>query len=134
MNLLLDTHVVLAMIEERTEALPPGIRAVLDSHQIAVWVSIASLWEIAIKSRIGKLPLVTPLIHWPEALLVLGAQLMDIKFPHIFAEIGPEPATNDPFDRLLLSVCAAEKLRLLTLDRALVGHALAWRSVPAVKK
>lgn len=134
MTLLLDTHVVLAMVEERTEELPPEVRGVLDSTQIAVWVSVTSLWEIAIKARIGKLPLATPLVRWPDALLLLGAQLMDIKFPHITAEIGPEPATNDPFDRLLLSVCAAEKLRLLTLARALVGHPLAWRSVPSVKK
>lgn len=134
MNLLLDTQVVLAMVEERIEELPPEIRHVLDSSQVVVCVSVTSLWEIAIKSRIGKLPLVTPLVHWPDALLLLGAVLMDIKFSHIVAEIGPEPPTNDPFDRLLLSVCAAEKLRLLTLDRALVGHPLAWRSVPAVKK
>jgi PIN domain nuclease of toxin-antitoxin system len=134
MNLLLDTHVVLAMVEERTDELPPEIRRVLDSAQIAACVSAASLWEIAIKSRIGKLPLATPLVHWPEALLLLGARLLDIGYPHIIADIGPEPPTNDPFDRLLLSVCAAEKLRLLTLDRALVGHPLAWRPVPGVKK
>ena len=134
MNLLLDTHIILAMVEDRVEELPRDTRRALEDTQLAIWVSVASLWEIAIKARIGKLPLDTPLVQWPDALLLLGVHIMDIEFAHIVADLGPEPTTNDPFDRLLLCVCAAEKLKLLTLDRALVPHPLAWRAVPAVKK
>jgi PIN domain nuclease of toxin-antitoxin system len=65
---------------------------------------------------------------------LLGAQLLPVEFRHVVADIGLEPSTKDPFDRLLLSVCAAERLRLLTGDGALMEHPLAWRSIPQVKK
>jgi PIN domain nuclease of toxin-antitoxin system len=88
---------------------------------------VASLWEIEIKSRIGKLPLKNPVRNWPGMLENAGASILSIKLQHVVADIGPEPETNDPFDRLLLSTCAAEKFRLVTVDRALVDHPLAWR-------
>ena len=53
--------------------------------------------------------------------------ILDIVSAHTTAEIGQEPVTKDPFDRLLLGVCASERKRLLTIDKALVDHPLAWR-------
>jgi PIN domain nuclease of toxin-antitoxin system len=64
----------------------------------------------------------------------LGVQLIGIEFQHVVANINPEPPTKDPFDRLLLGVCAAEKLQLVTMDRALSGHPLAWRDIPLKNK
>lgn len=46
---------------------------------------------------------------------------------HALTAIGPEPLTNDPFDRLLLGVCAVEHMKLLTLDRAMLDHPLTRR-------
>lgn len=54
MKLLLDTHVLLAIIEERTERFGSGIRRLLAEPASGVHVSAASLWEIAIKWRFGK--------------------------------------------------------------------------------
>jgi len=71
--------------------------------------------------------MVTPLENWPDALFLMGAQLLGIELQHVVADIGPEPETKDPFDRLLLSTCAAENFTLVTVDRALVDHPLAWR-------
>ena len=45
----------------------------------------------------------------------------------LLADAEPEPQTRDPFDRLLLGQCQVENLRLVTLDRALAAHPLAWR-------
>ncbi len=128
---LLDTHIILALVEEQQDRLPHRIRLALDKTETPIWVSVMSLWELAIKSRVGKMSLRTPLQHWPDALFLLGAQLLAVEFQHIVAEIGTEPATKDPFDRLLLGVCAAENFRLVTLDRALADHPLAWRPFPA---
>jgi PIN domain nuclease of toxin-antitoxin system len=44
---------------------------------------------------------------------------------HALASVEPEPATRDPFDRMLVAQCQIEGLRLLTIDRALVSHPLA---------
>jgi PIN domain nuclease of toxin-antitoxin system len=99
-----------------------------------IFVSVASLWEAAIKSRLGKLPVRTPVEKWPSLLGALDVPLLPIGEQHVFAPIGSEPVTRDPFDRLLLGVCAAENLELITRDSALAEHPLAWRDIPLVKK
>jgi PIN domain nuclease of toxin-antitoxin system len=127
MQVLLDSHIIPALVEERQHELPPRLRELVIETRVPAWVSVTSLWELSIKARIGKLALKTPLVLRPEAFFLLGVQLLDIELRHVLAEIGPEPATKDPFDRLLLGVCAAENLKLVTLDRALADHPLAWR-------
>ena len=125
---LLDTHIILAMVEERQHELPLRIREGIIDTAAPVWVSVLSLWEIAMKSRVGKLSLTTPLSGWPDALFLLGAHLLEIEFRHVIADIGSEPLTKDPFDRLLLGICAVEDMKLVTIDRALADHPLAWRA------
>lgn len=127
MGLLLDTHIILAVVERKTLKLTKPMVAALEDPEMPCWVSTASVWELAIKSRAGKLPLTLSIDLWPEALHGLGFGVLPI-YPHqVFAEFGAEPSTKDPFDRLLLGVCAAEGLRLVTIDRHLSDHPLAWR-------
>ena len=57
----------------------------------------------------------------------LGYALLPIIAAHTVSEVDPWPDTNDPFDRLLLAVCRVEGLRLVTRDRRLAGHPLAWK-------
>jgi PIN domain nuclease of toxin-antitoxin system len=54
-------------------------------------------------------------------------RLLIIDHRHVLAELDPEPATRDPFDRLLLAQCEVEGMRLVTVDTALSVHPLAWR-------
>jgi PIN domain nuclease of toxin-antitoxin system len=61
----------------------------------------------------------------PELIRALGIDLVPINEHHALAAVEPEPATRDPFDRLLLSQCQVEGLRLVTIDRALIDHRLA---------
>jgi len=85
-------------------------------------LSVASLWEIAIKSRLGKLRLRPSLNALPELLDSLGIAIVSINGHHALAAVEPEPKTRDPFDRMLLAQCQIEGLRLVTMDRALVSH------------
>jgi PIN domain nuclease of toxin-antitoxin system len=124
MRLLLDTHVLIAVIEKRTPALSAPLRRLLAEPDHEFHVSVASLWEIAIKHRLGKLPISVGLDLLPELGDDLGATLLTITAPHVLADIEPAPATRDPFDRLLLAQCRVEALRLLTIDRALTDHPL----------
>ncbi len=91
-------------------------------------VSAASLWEIAIKFRAGKLKLTQPPTHFPLFFLLLGYELMAIGHQHALEDLRDMPLTRDPFDRLLLAQCQVEGLSLVTIDRALVNHPLAWRA------
>ena len=127
MRLLLDTHVLLAVAENDFGRLPDPLSQAARDEANALFGSGASLWETAIKHRLGKLPLPCPLEEWPMLLSTLGIALLEIRNAHILAEADPLPDTRDPFDRLLLAVCQVEQMRLLTVDRSLRSHPLAWR-------
>lgn len=130
MKFLLDTPYAIALVDRNSMGMnEPGV---LDKAEEAgdISISIASLWEIAIKSRLGKLPLNLPVEQWPDMLAVLDVPLLPIIHPHVLSNIGPAIATRDPFDRLLLGVCAAEGMMLVTADEALLKHPLAWRPFP----
>jgi len=125
MSLLLDTHVMLAAIGGQKSALTAAVKRVLEEEGARVVVSVASLWEASIKWRLGKLPLPATPDRLPELIAGIGFEILPIAASHAIADVKPDPATRDPFDRLLLAQCAVEGLRLLTIDRALIGHPLA---------
>jgi PIN domain nuclease of toxin-antitoxin system len=126
-RLLLDTNVLIALLDERLHALAGPMRDAVTDSEAAVHASVASLWEIAIKVRLGKLALGVSPTLLPELMQRIGLQLIVINHHHVLTVVQPEPATRDPFDRLLLAQCLIENLRLVTNDRALVMHPLAWR-------
>jgi PIN domain nuclease of toxin-antitoxin system len=124
MRVLLDTHILLAVMREEVDKLSPSIKRLLDREDTEACVSVASFWEVAIKWRLGKLLLPARPERLPELAEDLGVVQVPILASHAVADVMPEPPTRDPFDRLLLAQCAVEGLRLLTVDRALVEHPL----------
>lgn len=126
MRLLLDTHVVLALLELGSVALPKPLINALSNKDVELQVSAASLWEIAIKVRSGKLGIGMDLSALPDACASAGVTVFAIEPLHVLAELNPEPPTRDPFDRLLLAQASVESMQLVTLDRALRTHPLAW--------
>jgi PIN domain nuclease of toxin-antitoxin system len=123
MKLLLDTHIVLALLESGSTVLPASVMSLLRDGENRA--SVASLWEIAIKWRLGKLRLTPRLTELPLILGRLEISLLGIDARHALADVQPAPSTRDPFDRMLLAQCTVEGLKLLTLDRALADHPLA---------
>jgi PIN domain nuclease of toxin-antitoxin system len=123
--LLLDTHIVLALLQQGDAPLSANTLSLLSDPASALRGSVATLWEIAIKHRLGKLRLTFPLDALPRLLKELGAEIVEINERHALAEVFPEPPTRDPFDRLLLAQCQVDGFRLVTFDRALAGHPLA---------
>lgn len=88
-------------------------------------LSVASLWEIAIKTRLGKLNIPVPVDKAGDLARQMGLKVLPVTEVHAVTDLQVLPPTNDPFDRLLLSVAQSERLRLVTLDRSLIGHPLA---------
>jgi PIN domain nuclease of toxin-antitoxin system len=127
-RLLLDTNILVPILHEKLSELPSTICAVLESNDVDFFVSAASLWEMAIKSRLGKLILPCREEVLPDSFATTGFLLLPVSPVHATTPVDTWPQTNDPFDRILLSVCKVENLRLVTLDRALVDHPLAWRA------
>ena len=127
MRCLLDTSILLALSRDETARLSPKQRNAVLSRPDDSYASVVSLWEIAIKTRLGKLDPMLALADLPSYYETIGLALLSIDEHHVLTEIAPEPATRDPFDRLLLAQCQVEGLRLITADRALADHPFAWR-------
>ena len=126
MRLLLDTNVLIALARRTLPDIDPGIGSALAAPENILFASAASFWEIAIKTRIGKLKPGVPLDQMAGYFQAMGLNLLAIDHRHAVTSIEPEPATRDPFDWLLLAQCKVENLRLVTIDRALSAHPLAW--------
>jgi len=125
MSFLLDTHILMALVEEQTDKYSFKIRRILQKSPDELRVSVVSLWEIAIKWRLGKLKLGLAPKNLPSLLAGIDILLLAINEHHVLETVDPEPPTRDPFDRLLLAQCQVEGFRLVTVDRALAGHPLA---------
>ena len=131
MNLLVDTHVALAMLGEGDWPLPPAVRETIGSGRNRIFASVATLWEIAIKAQLGRLGLTRALDTVAEALQEHRCTILDLSIAQVLAAPEPLPATRDPFGRVLLSICLVEDMRLLTWDKDLRDHPLAWQPASA---
>jgi len=128
---LLDTHVALALANGAMGSLPRPMQSLLNDTSNGFVVSVVTLWEIAIKVRLGKLALSTNLEELPAQLAILGIEILNVGLVHTLTEVEPSPPTNDVFDQMLLAVSQVECCRFVTLDRALRDHPLAWRPASA---
>ena len=125
MRVLLDTPVLLGLMRGSLEYDLPVMARRVSDPSIVCLASVVSVWEIAIKSRLGKLdPGMTlqQIEGWAERSAI---DVIPVQIRHVIAFAEPEPHTRDPFDRLLLAICQVEGLRLATIDRALAAHPLA---------
>ncbi|NKM72455.1 type II toxin-antitoxin system VapC family toxin [Rhizobium laguerreae] len=127
MRVLLDTHIVIAIVQRKLVDRFPDVQRVLLDAATEGFVSVASLWEIAIKTRLGKLQPGLALDVIPTYLQGTGLTILSIDIAHVVTAADSEPETRDPFDRLLLAQCKVEGLQLATVDRLLVDHPLALR-------
>lgn len=118
MRVLLDTHVALWALAD-SPRLSKAARAVLADEGNECWVSSASVWEIAIKTVLGKYALGVPLARLGAAIEQAGFRTLDVTMRHAAAIEEVTVSHADPFDRLLLAQCEVETLRLLTADRVL---------------
>ncbi|MEJ1967194.1 MAG: type II toxin-antitoxin system VapC family toxin [Rhizomicrobium sp.] len=127
MRLLLDSHILMAILRRNVRTTGAAIARLLDDAGNEKIASSASFWEMAIKHRLSKLALPIPLASLPAYFAALEYTLLPVTPFHAVEDLDDPPPTRDPFDRLLLAQCQVEGLRFVTVDRALIGHPLAWR-------
>ena len=118
MRLLLDTQVFIWAVTASPQ-LKSSVRDRLSSAD-RVYVSAVSIWEIAIKSRLGKIE--GDVGSFVEAIEVSGFQELPVTARHAAAVAELPPHHADPFDRLLLAQAFAEPLRLVTADAVLARY------------
>ncbi len=116
MNVLLDTHILLWHMTDH-RSLPAPFRRIIEDPASTVWVSHASLWEIAIKSSLGKLEFFQSFETLEPRLLQAGFSLIGFSFPH-FEVLRKLPFHHhDPFDRMLIAQGISEQFPIMTLDQ-----------------
>jgi PIN domain nuclease of toxin-antitoxin system len=118
MRLLLDTHVFLWAVTAN-KRLKPSTREFL-SQADAVYVSAASIWETAIKARLGKIE--ADVTYLVDAIEGSGFQELPVSARHTAAVAKLPLHHSDPFDRLLLAQAFLEPLRLVTADPVLMAY------------
>jgi len=115
MGLLIDTHILIWFLEGN-KLLSKSRRQIIANPQNDVYVSIASLWEMAIKISVGKLTLA-----YPFAAVIKQIAAEDIEILPILPEHTLQVSTlpfhhRDPFDRIIIAQSQVEDLTIMTDD------------------
>lgn len=116
MELLLDTHVALWWADDPAFLLPAAQSAIADPTNV-VWFSAASAWELAIKTRAGKLAL--DVGHFVALSTRNGIRLLGIGVDDAIAAGSLDWPHRDPFDRMLVAQAQRQNCVLVTRDRAI---------------
>jgi PIN domain nuclease of toxin-antitoxin system len=126
MNLLLDTHAIIWLMNKH-EKLSSATKAMLLDGTHKLYVSHVSVWEVAIKSSIGKLP------EFHGGVNAFLAKLEDM--PIVLLPVALRHVTmvetlpfhhRDPFDRLLVAATKVESMTILTADENVRKYDVPW--------
>ena len=119
MRVLLDTHILLWWLMD-DRRLPKDAEQIIKDPDNAIFVSAASIWEVAIKAALGQIEADPLAIQ--SAIEPSGFTELPITGKHA-AQVAKLPSHHrDPFDRMLVAQSLAEPMRLLTSDTLLAKY------------
>ena len=118
MRMLLDTNALLWMLAGSPRIEP--VRELIESDDTEVFVSAVSWWEIAIKTRIGKLDADLPELRTAAR----DSGLVELPLTGVHAEVFLDlpKLHNDPFDHMLVAQAVSEPMRFITGDSLLADY------------
>jgi PIN domain nuclease of toxin-antitoxin system len=122
-NLLLDTHALIWLLEGDLR-LSQTARSAIEDPQNTNFISIATFWEIAIKTSLGKLETKTPLSNLKHMTLDNGIEILPITIEHTLIVSDLAFHHRDPFDRLLIAQAIHEKMSVLSRDEHFKQYAI----------
>jgi PIN domain nuclease of toxin-antitoxin system len=121
-RVLIDTHVFLWWNEGNSQLSKKAVRILADPGNSLV-LSVASAWEIAIKTQAGKLRIPEDAATYvPTRVAHYGMEILPIQLGHALALASLPLLHRDPFDRILIAQSQIEKLPILTADPAIRGY------------
>jgi PIN domain nuclease of toxin-antitoxin system len=114
MRVLLDTHTFI-WLADSPEKLSPRARVVCEEGSLLL--SVASVWELATKARLGRLTFTESIENYVlRQMRIGGISILPIRVAHAVRAGGLESEHKDPFDRRLAAQCLAESLPCVTKD------------------
>ncbi|MEW6367050.1 MAG: type II toxin-antitoxin system VapC family toxin [Acidobacteriota bacterium] len=118
MKALLDTEAFLWFLSGDPR-LSASARGIIEKPENDILLSIASIWEIAIKMSIGKLNLSSPIDEFiPQQLALQHIGVLNLELPHVLRVATLPFHHRDPFDRILVAQALTENLSIVCSDAA----------------
>jgi PIN domain nuclease of toxin-antitoxin system len=114
-RLLLDTQILLWAIY-RPARIPPPIKALLADRDNELFLSDASVWEMAVKLAKGRLEYETVWTRLSSRIDAFGIRPLPIERTHIEQTVLRPHHHGDPFDRMLIAQALVEQLPLVSAD------------------
>lgn len=118
MQILLDTHVFIWLLEGNSNV-SPLVRELIELPENRLYLSIVSLWEIAIKLGVGKLELQYRFDELQDVLMQFNVEVIPITFEHTNCYRDLPLHHRDPFDRMLVAQAISNSLILFSQDTKL---------------
>lgn len=122
MKILLDSHILLWLAWDKKENLSPQVVELLDDPTSEIYFSLASLWEIAIKSSLDKPDFDIDVEALEQGLIQVGCRMLAIELPHILKQAQYPFIHRDPFDRLLMAQAEVENVFFMTADTMILKY------------
>ncbi len=124
MRYLLDTHTLIWFIGGDFQ-LSSTARSLIDDERNELFFSVANLWEMAIKSSIGKLQLSQPFDElFPAQLESNSIEILPVTVVHLKTVCNLPFYHRDPFDRLMAAQALVERLPVISVDSLLEKYAI----------
>ncbi|MEG5035391.1 type II toxin-antitoxin system VapC family toxin [Microcoleus sp. AT3-D2] len=125
MRLLLDTHTFIWYVTDNPR-LSAQVKLLIEDENNEKLVSIASIWEMAIKHSIGRLNFSLPFMEFVrQQLTVSNIGLLEINIQHIEVVASLPLDHRDPFDRLIIAQSIAQQIPILSVDAIFDAYAIA---------
>jgi PIN domain nuclease of toxin-antitoxin system len=124
MRFLLDTHTFIWFVTD-SQQLSTTAKALIEDEYNEKWLSVASVWEMAIKCSIGKLTFNLPLQTFVEQQIQQNSiDLLSIQMPHLAIVAALPLYHRDPFDRLLIAQAITEGIPIISADVAFDAYSI----------
>lgn len=124
MKVLLDTHTLLWLVSAPSQVDASAL-AVMADPNTDVWVTAASAWEIAIKTRLGRLDGEALLSAWADITADMSTTELPIESPDAILAGRLSWAHADPFDRVIVAQALRRNLTIATRDSKIRDAGLA---------
>ena len=118
---MLDTHVALWAVTDSPQ-LSPHARELIQAPKTIVWISAASVWEIAIKHALGRGDMPVSGQDAARYFQTSGYRFLPVAAEHAVAVEDLPPHHQDPFDRILVAQALVEPMRLMTHDASVMRY------------
>lgn len=126
MQYLLDTHVIIWLTGVDEWKLSPKSKEIILHGQNDLYLSVVSIWEIALKVNKNKLNLGISMEELIEKIIKSGINITSLSTLYILGLASLPNFHSDPFDRLIVSTALAENLVILTADDNLKKYPVKW--------